>query len=229
MTVAENPSARSHAGGRRQARWRRPTRVMPPTGEGHTADRRGHTVDRRGSRPRLHAAPARLSARATADARVMDATEPPPPEPAFTLANRQRLVRHLLDLEVQRLEGDVSGDPESSAAASPCSAPRRQPSRRERKMSMIRIELSTLAVAERAGLHGIRRWLVQQEARDGSRRSVRGLVGMADGGSVRQAVKLGDAARPADPQPVRLSTPVGWLRTGLVTSSGKSAWPSSCG
>ena len=94
---------------------------------------------------------------------------------------------------------------------------------------MIEVEWPTRTVAETAGLHGIHRWLVQREAHAGSRPSVRGLLGMAGGGPVRQAFNLGDAAQPAHRQPVRRSTLVGWIRTRLGKRSGKSAWSSSCG
>lgn len=87
---------------------------------------------------------------------------------------------------------------------------------------MTQIERPTLSVAETASLLGVSRLLVQQAVHDGSLSSVRGLVGMAGGGPVRQVFEETGKSPDATGQTV------GWIRTRLGKSSSKSAWSSSC-
>jgi excisionase family DNA binding protein len=103
---------------------------------------------------------------------LMDATDGHPVERAFTPANRRQLLRHLLDLEAQRFEGAVTGDP---------SSPPRRPQINQPAPAipstpgdvMTQTDRPTLSMAETASLLGISRWLVQQAVHDGSLPSVR--------------------------------------------------------
>jgi excisionase family DNA binding protein len=164
---------------RPQDRARRPRAFLPAarqrpamspcrTGEPRSTGK-GLPVLRQARRPFDSAAPARVPTRVRPDRAAM-ASAHDTPEPAFSPASRQRLVRQLLEAERDRC--DAAGTARTEVAAPTSTQPdATSPTATRSRHDQHRA--THLSVAETADLLGISRWLVQQATHDGSLPSVR--------------------------------------------------------